>query len=708
MVPAEVRLFEANDFQTNESTLTGESTPVDKNTKPVELNNPLPHQLSNTALMGSTVTNGSGTGLVVATGLQTYFGKTASSLYKIPPLTDFQKNISSLGSLIVRLVMILSVFVFVINSVLGKGILDSLVFSLAVTVGIMPEALPVIITIGLSTGALKLAKKKVIIKKLEAIENLGNMDVLCTDKTGTITRNEITVQEVLDLQGNSRPDLIKYGLLCNLAVVEGEKVTGDPIDVAIWKYAQKMGYDEATVSGFSCVYEIPFKAIRRTMSTVVEQNGIRILISKGAPEAILALSSNVDNGIISKTLSQPNNEINSLINKYRQTGSRIIALAYKEVEEKSNYAENERDLTFAGFLVLNDPPKEDAAKAITRFKSLAIKLKILSGDDPLVTADVCQKVGIGDHERVITGVDIENKSESELRKLAEDFDIFGRITPDQKLSIVKALKENGHVAGFLGDGVNDAPALKIADVGISVDSGVPVAKEVSSIILLEKSLEVVAEGVVEGRKAFGNMVKYIMNTMSGNFSNMLTIALSSLFLPFIPMLPVQILLVNLLTDAPLLAISTDSLDEENLTTPRKWNARSLVKFMVFFGIIDTIFDFIMIISLVYILHTNAELFRTGWFIESVLHEIISVFAIRTRRSFYKSKPSNPLILTSAIFAVITLIVVYSPIGLFFSFAAPPLWFLSLIFGVLILYFMLIETSKHVFFNRYDVSEIRNF
>jgi Mg2+-importing ATPase len=703
VVPADIRLLDTNELQTNESTLTGESTPVDKVTDPIELDSPLPHQLTNTALMGSTVTNGSGTGLVVVTGQQTYFGKTASSLSMKPPMTDFEKNTSSLGNFLVKLVLLLTTFVFIVNSLLGRGILESLIFSLALTVGIMPEALPVIITIGLSNGALRLARKKVVVKRLEAIENVGNVDVLCTDKTGTLTQDEITVQDIVNPEGHSHPELIRYALLCNTAVIEGDKILGNAIDVAIWKHARAEGFDETNLHEFERVREIPFQFNRRRMSCVVEKGGLRLLISKGAPESILGVSTNVDDGIEAQPMSQANKEVTSLIEKYSQEGCRLIALACKEIENKSDYSvEDENELSYIGLLVLKDPPKEDAAPAISRLRSLGIKLKVLSGDDAVVTADICRKVGIGEQGQVLTGMDIKDKQESELRRIVEDCDVFGRVAPEEKFAIVSALKKNGHDTGFLGDGVNDAPALKLADAGISVDSGVQVAKEASSIILLEKSLSVIADGVVEGRRAFGNMIKYIMNTMSGNFSNMLTIAACSLFLPFIPMLPSQILLTNLLTDAPLITISTDSLDEESLRTPKKWSTKSIARFMMFFGPIDSIFDFVTIISLVYLLHTTPELFRTGWFIESVLHEILVTFSIRTKRRFYKSRPSDPLIAASAIFAAITLAVVYSPVGLFFEFVIPPLWFLALISGILTCYFFLVESLKHIFFSRYEV------
>ena len=701
VVPADVRLLDVDDFQTNESVLTGESTPIDKNTAPVEIDKPLPYQLSNIALMGSTVTSGSGRGVAVATGKNSYFGHVATKLGLLPPKTDFQKNIASFGNFLVKMILLLTIFVFLVNSILGHGILESLIFALALAVGIIPEALPVIISVGLSGGALRLVKKDVVVKRLEAIENIGNVDVLCTDKTGTLTQNKIVVQKIVDSNGNFDLELLNFALICNTAVVEGDRILGNPIDVAIWDFARAQGFNEESLTAFNLVREIPFGYNRRRISVVVSKGGRQLMISKGAPEAILDASVSVGNETETQPMTAASIRISSLIESYRQAGNRLIALAFKEIEEKSVYSvTDEINLTFAGLLVLSDPPKEDAAPAISRLKSLGIKLKILSGDDPVVTADVCRKLGIDTGGQVITGVDIEKMEDSGLRKAAEANDVYGRVTPEQKYAIVDALKNNGHVTGFLGDGVNDAPALKLADVGISVDSGVQVAKEASSIILLKKSLSVIADGVAEGRKAFGNMIKYIMNTISANLGNMLTLAAASLFLPFIPLLPSQILLTNLLSDAPLITISTDNLDEEDLRKPKRWNIRAIAKFALFFGLISSIFDFITISSLVYLLNASPELFRTGWFIESVMSEILVTFSIRTKRRFYKSRPSNLLILTSIIVASISLLFVYSPFGILFEFVQPPLWFLGLIFGILACYFLIVEALKHLFFKRY--------
>jgi len=703
IVPADLRLFEVNELTTNESTLTGESTSVEKSSEPLSLERPLPHQLVNTAFMGSEVTDGSGRGVVVATGASTYFGKVAKILALLPPETDFQKNIARFGNFLLRVILLLTLFVFLVNSALGHGVFDSLLLSVALAVGIIPEALPVIITVGLSDGALRLVRKKVVVKRLEAIEDIGNVDVLCTDKTGTLTQNEITVEGVLDPDGNARPDLIGYALLCNSAIVEGDRILGNPIDVAIWKYARSIGFNEANLDAYEKLHEIPFGFGRRRMSFVCEMDGKRVLITKGAPESIVSASSMVADSSGVRPLGPAVAGPDSIIGKLTQTGKRVIAIGYRNVEEKGKYStEDERNLTLVALIVLSDPPKEDAAEAIARLRSLGIRLMILSGDDPLVTADVCRRLGVNGRGPVLTGNDIENMPADELLRAVEENDVFGRVTPEQKLAIVEALKKNGHVVGFLGDGVNDAPALRMADAGISVESGVQVAKEASSIILLEKSLNVIADGVVEGRKAFGNMIKYIMNTISANFGNMFTVALGSVFLPFIPLLPSQILLTNLLSDAPMLTISTDNLDEEGLSKPRKWSIESIARFMVFFGLISSIFDIVTISFLIYFLHAGPELFRTGWFIESVLSEITVTFSIRTRRRFYKSKPSRLMFIASIAAAILTFAVIYSPVGLLFEFVKPSLWSLSLIFSILAAYFALVEVSKHFFFSRYEV------
>ena len=703
VVPADIRLLEADELQMDESVLTGESTSVDKNPAPVELDKPLPHQLANIALMGSTVTNGNGAGLVVATGKKTYFGQAASSLSLLPPKTDFQKNIGKFGSFLVKVILILTAFVFLVNSILGHDLLESLLFSLALAVGIIPEALPVVITVGLSEGALRLIKKKVVVKRLESIEDMGNVDVLCTDKTGTLTQNKVKVQDIVDPSDQSDPEIIKYALLCNSAIIEGDKILGNPIDVAIWNHARENRFNEANLNTFTRIHEIPFGFARRRMSVVVKNDNRLLLISKGAPESIANVATSVGNEIESQPIPNVHEKITSLIEKYSQTGNRLIAIAIKEVEEKPDYSTaDEQGLRFVGLLVLSDPLKEDAAPAISRLKLLGIKLKILSGDDPVVTEDVCRKLGIDFQGKVLTGVDVENMQEDELRKAVEENDVFARVSPEQKYAIVSALKKNGHVTGFLGDGVNDAPALKLADAGISVDSGVQVAKEASSVILLEKSLGAVADGVAEGRKAFGNMIKYIMNTISANLGNMFTLAVGSLFLPFIPLLPSQILLTNLISDAPLLTIATDNLDEEGLRSPKKWSISLIAKFALFFGLISSVFDFFTISALIYLLNASPELFRTAWFIESVISEILVTFSIRTRRKFYESRPSNLLIAASIIMAAVTLVVVYSPIGVLLEFVQPPLWFLGLIFGLLGCYFFLVEGLKHLFFRRYEV------
>jgi Mg2+-importing ATPase len=703
VVPADLRLLNVDDLQTDESVLTGESAPVEKNVSIVDLDKPLPHQLTNTVFMGSIVSNGSGNGLVVATGTKTYFGKVATSLSTAPTPTAFQRNMTSFGNFLIKLIIILTVFIFTVNTALGRGVFQSLLFSLALAVGIIPEALPIVITVGLSRGALSLAKKKVVVKSLESIEDLGNIDVLCTDKTGTLTMNQAKVQSIVDAYGNPDSELLKYALLCNSAVVEADKILGNPTDVAIWQHAKDTGFEETSLNVFKHIDEISFGYSRRRVSVVVEYNSHRLLITKGAPESILSVSTSANQINKPQEMTNFDKSFNELVDKFRYSGYRLIALAVKEIGFKPTYSiEDESDLVLIGLVVLSDPLKEDTSTAIKQLESLEIKLKIISGDDQVITEDVCRRLGIDIGEKVLTGMDIEKMQDNDLSLALEKNNVFGRVTPDQKYLIVSTLKKNGHIVGFLGDGVNDAPALKLADAGISVESGVPVTKEASSIILLEKSLSVLSDGIIEGRKAFGNMVKYIMNTTSANLGNMFTLAIVSMVIPFIPLLPSQILLTNLVSDIPLLTISTDRLDEESLRSPKKWNIKKITNFAVFFGLISSIFDFVTIFFLLYILKADQEHFRTGWFIESVLSEILITFSIRTKRKFYESKPSTLLIGASFFMALLTLVIVYSPVGSYFEFVQLPLWFLGLIFGILIIYFLLVELVKQFYFSKNEL------
>jgi len=695
IVPADLRLLEADELSINESIVTGESVPVEKTSKTINEKKLMPHEMKNIAFMGTTAVNGSGKGIVYSIGMNTYLGKTASYLKVEEPEGDFQVNMRKFGDSLIRIILIGTLLIFAINSILGRNVFESFLFSMALAVGIVPESLPVIITISLSRGAARMAKKGVIVKKLVSIEDLGNLDVLCCDKTGSLTESQITLEGFLDVNGHPNKKILTYGLLCNSAIVHNSIIRGDPTDASIWHYARK--HNVIVDPAYQKVNEIPINYEKRKMAVVIRKKDRRLLVSKGAPEAILSSSSHV---IIEHKKYKINEYKRKIQNTYKSLSSRgyrVIAVAAKFVPKKSDYDEvDETNLTFLGFLTFLDPPKKTAKEALNRFRKLGVKMKILTGDDPIITRMIAKETGFtqNEYEKIILGEDIEKISEEELRKIIEEVTIFARITPENKYRIIKALKENKHITGFLGDGVNDAPALRQADVGISVETGADVAKDAADIILTHKSLRVIADGIEEGRKTFSNIIKYILNTISANIGNMTTLGIISLFLNFLPLLPVQILLANFISDAPLLTISTDNVDKEEMSKPKRWNIRGIEKFALIFGSISSIFDFITIVVLIYALSAGPELFRTGWFLESVLSEIIITFAIRTRKRFYKSKPGKLLLITSVVTALLTVWLIFSSFGYLFEFVPlDNLTLVSIILLELIAYFAIVEILK---------------
>jgi len=694
IIPADLRIIEADELSINESLITGESVPVEKTSKPINESNLAPHEMKNIALMGTTVVNGSGKGIVYSVGTSTYLGKTASYLKVEEPEGDFQISMRKFGDSLIRIILIGTLIIFAINSFLGRDILRSFLFSMALAVGIVPESLPIIITISLSRGAMRMAKKDVIVKKLVSIEDLGNLDVLCCDKTGSITENQITLEEFVDLKNHSNKKLLIYGLLCNSAVIHKNSIRGNPIDVSIWHYARK--HNITVDPQYQKVDEIPLNYETKKMAVVIKKKDKQFLICKGAPESIVSSSSHVIMDHKKYRIDLYKRKIEDSYKKLSSNGYKVIAIAAKFVPKKQNYKEtDENDLTFLGFLTFIDPPKKTAKIALESFRKLGVNLKILTGDDPIITKEIAKEVGFtpNELEKIVLGQDIDNMSDDDLRNVVEEVNIFARITPEKKFRIIKALRENGHIIGFLGDGVNDAPALRQADVGISVETGSDVAKDAADIILTHKSLKVIADGIEEGRRTFNNVTKYVLNTISANIGNMTTLGIVSLFLNFLPLLPAQILLTNFLSDMPLLTISTDNVDNEELVKPKRWNIGYIERFALFFGGISSIFDFITIFILIYALSANAALFRTGWFLESILSEILITFAIRTRKRFYKSKPGKLLLFTSIIIAVFTIWLIFSPFGYLFEFIPLFNWLPIAIGLILIAYFAMVEILK---------------
>jgi Mg2+-importing ATPase len=720
IVPADIRLLSVDELTTNEAALTGESMPVTKETSAADGKHATPQDIRNVAFMGTAIASGTGNGIVIAAGKETFFGKTAAYLKQAVHEGDFQKNIRKFSNLLLKVIIVMTVFVFAANALLGRGYFSSFLFAVALAVGITPEILPIIVTIALSNGAVRMAKEKVITKRLVSVEDLGNIDTLCCDKTGTLTEGELSLSGYFNLEGRPEDQIIVYGLLCNSTKAEkGGKSFGNPIDKAIWESERAVGL-KTRLGKYPIIdmNELDFE--RRRMSVVVRTEDGNMLIAKGAPEAILSVCSSATvNGQQTKMSDELLSRIETTLELYECDGYRVIAIAEKPTLKDSTTKEDESDLNLIGFMLFIDPPKKTAKDSLKTLQKLGVKIKVLSGDSLLVTKKVCNEVGLcgdalncsispsGDHSidasRVITGEELEKLDESEFEEYVLNYSFFARVTPEQKYRIVSSLRREGHIVGFLGDGINDVPALKAADVGITVDSATGIAKEEADIILLEKSLKVLADGIIQGRKTFGNITKYILNTISANWGNMLTVALSSLFLPFIPLLPSQILLNNFMSDLPMLTVSTDNVDEDLLKKPRRWNLGLISHFMLYFGIISSIFDLLFILPLMFFFHASTEIFRTGWFLESILSEIIVMFAIRTKKPFFASRPSKWLILSSVIVIMAAVGITFTDFGAkYFQFTTLPGEILAFIAAILLLYLITAEVAKNYFFKKFDL------
>jgi Mg2+-importing ATPase len=711
VVPADMRIVESIDLHVNEAALTGESFPVEKTSESLDLQQPTPQQLTNYMFMGSVVANGSGRGIVVSTGKNSEFGSISRSLIRSHPETPFQKGVRGYGNMLLSLTLALVIGIFAINAALGHNMVNSLLFSLAVAVGLVPELMPAIVTISLSQGARKLSKLKVIVKRLVSIEDFGNMDVLCTDKTGTLTEGKISLKDYYSPSGDKDPMVIPYSLLCNSAVI-GEKITGNPMDVAIWEYAIKNGAQES-VTSYGRISEIPFDYQRRMMSVVVRKDNDFILITKGAPESVLSKCDHSETLGKKEPIRGVLESIRIKFSDLSLQGYRVLAIAYRSIDQKKAYAvEDEANLTFLGLLIFTDPCKQDAHQAIIKLKEMGVDVKILTGDNELVARKICEEVDVP-CKKIVSGSELTQMSSTEIKKAAEDTTIFARITPEQKLDIIKALKENQHVVGFMGDGVNDAPALYEADVGISVDTAVDVSKDAADIVLLEKDLPVLVDGINEGRKIFGNTIKYVLMGTSSNFGNMFSAAAASIFLPFLPMLPIQIIFMNLLYDMSNMTIPTDNVDEEYTTQPRKWDIGFVRMYTIFFGPFSSVYDFLTFGIMLFIfgclagssalgatplqLH-YAALFQSAWFVESFWTEVLIMFVIRTRRiPFLTSRPGNWLAGFIIGFVAFGTILPFTPFGGFLGMVPLPAEFWGLVALMTVTYLFLVDAGKVFFY-----------
>jgi Mg2+-importing ATPase len=700
IAPADMRIVKSKNLETDEATFTGESFPVEKTSDRLDLQAPIPQQLTNYLFMGTVVVHGSGQGIIVSTGKNTELGSISKSLVRSHPETEFQKGVRKYGNMLITLTLALTIGIFSLNYAIGHFWLDSLLFSLAVAVGLVPELMPAIVTISLAQGASKMAKVKVIVKRLVSIEDFGNMDVLCTDKTGTLTEGTVVLGECRPLGEEDDPRVLSYSLLCNSAAV-GEEIVGNPMDAAIWEYAIKNDAQE-NIKAYTKVDEIPFDYQRRVMSVVVKKNDEHTLISKGAPESIFArcTSAEIDGKI--QPMDSVLKAINDKFSNLSELGYRLLALAFRPIEAKTSYSvEDEADLILLGFLIFTDPPKKDAHQAVDRLKSMGVDMKILTGDNELVAKTICDELKVP-VKRVICGPDLTQMSWTEIKTSVEETTIFARITPEQKLDIIKALKANGHVVGCMGDGVNDAPALYEADVGLSVDTAVDVAKEAADIVLLEKDLLVLADGINEGRKIFGNTIKYVLMGTSSNFGNMFSAAAASIFLPFLPMLPMQILFMNLLYDIANMTLPTDNVDEEYIKHPKRWDIGFVRKYTLFFGPFSSLYDFLTYGIMLFIFGATTpamqSLFQSGWFVESFWTEVLVMFVIRTRRiPFFTSRPGKWLTLLTLSCVAFGTILPFTFLGGFLGFAPLPPEYWGLLVLMVVTYLLLVDAGKVFFY-----------
>jgi len=720
IIPADARLITARDFFVDQSALTGESFPVEKTGETVtDADIADIGKWNNYLFMGTSVTNGTAMAVITTTGNSTQYGEIARKLVERKPDTEFERGLRRFSLLIMQVTFVLVIVVFFVNAFFKRGVLDSLLFAVALAVGLTPELLPMILSINLARGAAAMSKKGLIVKRLASIQNFGSMDVLCADKTGTLTENTVTVVLHVDMDGKESEKVLLYSLL-NSRYQTGLR---NPLDEAILRHK------EVNTDSYQRLDEIPFDFIRKRLSVVVNENGETLLITKGAPEEMFKVISRYELG--GQTYDLTDEVRAKLERRYRDLSSeglRVLGVSYRRLgESQASYSvADEKEMTFLGFIAFTDPLKETAGESLELLRQAGIKLKVLTGDNEIVTSKICQQLGFQVYQfrrsrryddtvgritrtievepiNIVPSSEIENMNDDALASVVERADIFTRVTPAQKNRIMNALKANGHVVGFLGDGINDTPSMKVADVSISVINAVDIAKESADIILLRNDLKVISDGVIEGRKTFGNTMKYIMMAISSNFGNMFSAAGASLFLPFLPMLPIQILLNNLLYDFAQLALPTDNVDQIHIQRPQRLQSSFIRNFMVTFGPISSIFDFLTFFVMLFVFKASAPLFQTAWFIESLFTQTLVIFAIRTRKTpFYRSKPSKLLLLNIAVILVVAIAIPFTPVGRFFTFVALPGKFLVMLALFIIGYLALVEITKIWFYRRHTV------
>jgi Mg2+-importing ATPase len=725
VIPGDCLLLESKDLFVDEATLTGETYPVEKSIGILPPETPL-SQRTNSLFMGTHVVSGSAKAVLIRTGKETEFGKVSERLKLRPPETEFEHGVRRFGYLLMEVTLVLVIAIFAINVYFARPVLDSFLFALALAVGLTPTLLPAIISINLAHGAKRMALNKVIVKRLASIENFGSMDVLCSDKTGTLTEGVVKLHSALNVDGHESEKVLLY------AFINASYETGfmNPIDEAIRKHRP------LDLSGYKKLDEVPYDFIRKRLSILIlrprqnpdsrtgteaplsinpeqtpgfrpgkvegliSQGDSRLMLTKGALSNVLAVCSSAEiaEGRIADIVTVKE-QIQQHFEEFSRKGFRTLGVAYKDVISDTVITrEQEADMTFLGFLILFDPPKPGIIETIRELKHLGVSLKIITGDNRLLAANVSQQVELL-NPHILTGEDLHEMSDGALLKRVNDVNVFAEVEPNHKERIILALKKAGHVVGYMGDGINDASALHTADVGISVDSAVDVAKEAADIVLLEKDLKVLVQGVREGRRTFSNTLKYVFMASSANFGNMFSMAGASLFLSFLPLLPKQILLTNLLTDFPEMTIATDSVDRELVEKPRRWNIQFIRNFMLTFGILSSVFDYLTFGVLLLLLHSTTGQFRTGWFLESVISASVTVLVIRTRKPFFRSKPGKYLLIATLLIVVVTILFPFTPLAELLGFQPLPMTFLLVIGVIVVLYIIAAEIAKRSFYKR---------
>ena len=685
IIPGDSRILESKDLFVNEATLTGETYPAEKMAGVLPEDTGLSGR-SNCLFLGTSVVSGTATALVVHTGTESEFGKVSSKLTQREPETEFELGVRHFGYLLLEVTLVLVVAIFAVNVYLKRSIVESFLFSLALAVGLTPQLLPAIISINLAHGARKMASHKVIVKRLASIENFGSMNVLCSDKTGTLTEGTVVMHSALDAEGKESKEVSLY------AYVNAFFETGfsNPLDQAV------LHFGKVEIDPYKKLDEVPYDFIRKRLSILVSRGEEHIIVTKGALANVLEVCTfaQTSGGVVE--ISAVKNAIMQKFQELSAQGFRVLGLATRKIEANVCLSRDEADMTFLGFLVFFDPPKEGIAETISDLARLGVSLKVITGDNHLVADSIRKEVGLAEG-KILTGQDIRLSSDEALQRLVQEASVFAEVEPNQKERLILALRKNGNVVGYMGDGINDASALHAADVGISVESAVDVAKEAADIVLLETDLSVLSEGVIEGRKTFSNTMKYVFMATSANFGNMFSMALLSLFLPFLPLLPTQVLLTNLFTDFPEMTISSDSVDPELVASPRRWSIRFIRNFMLVFGLLSSLFDFLTFGALLFLLHASVDQFRTGWFMESVVSASLVVLIIRTRRPFFRSTPSNLLSAVTLMVCIAAFLIPYTPLAEPFGFTPLPIYFILIVILIVAFYVLMAEIAKRSFY-----------